>query len=146
MLTHILSAPAAKKDKWSFPLPVGISRDQVWWSPHFSLISSCEEAKFHSPLIEDGVSDPPPVKNWEKSPLSQKKKKRAPQEIQVLVRRESTGNTKEAIDSLTPSGGRKKRGGPEHGRKLQGREEGHTRRPTPQDWEFVPFVFFYCKK
>lgn len=38
-----------------FPTPVGVSQDQVQCSPHFTLISFCKEAKFHSPLIEYGI-------------------------------------------------------------------------------------------
>lgn len=33
----------------------GLRENQVQCSPHFTLISSCKEAKFHSPLIEYGV-------------------------------------------------------------------------------------------
>lgn len=38
-----------------FPTPAGDSRNQVQCSPRFTLISSCKEAKFHSPLIDYGV-------------------------------------------------------------------------------------------
>lgn len=40
-----------------FPTPVGVSQDQVQRSLHFTLISSCKEAKFLSPLIEYGVEN-----------------------------------------------------------------------------------------
>lgn len=56
MLTRILSVPASKEDKYS--LLVRISQDQVWWT----VMSFCQEAKFHNPLIEDEVSNPS-VKN-----------------------------------------------------------------------------------
>lgn len=132
MLTRILSVPASKKDKYS--LLVRISQDQVWWT----VMSFCQEAKFHNPLIEDEVSNPS-VKNWENSPQL---KNPAPQEIQVLARRESAGSTKEAIASLTPSGEERleQLGGRERGRKLQGRGRGAPEASVPR----IENLFHLC--